>query len=59
MSDAMADLFTAALGLAAPWRVAQVRFAPEAHEIHFDLICDAKRCRARTAPRPTSRSMTG
>jgi len=41
MSDAMAELFTAALGLGAPWQVEQVRF--EAHEIHFDVICAAKR----------------
>jgi transposase len=43
MSDAMTELFTAALGLSTPWRVEQVRFAPEAHEIHFDVVCDAKR----------------
>ena len=41
MSDAMTELFTAALGLGAPWQVEQVRF--EAHEIHFDVICAAKR----------------
>lgn len=43
MSDAMTELFTAALGLSAPWQVEQVRFAPEAHEIHFDVVCVAKR----------------
>ena len=43
MSDAMTGLFTAALGLGPPWRVARVRFEPEAHEIHFDVICEAKR----------------
>jgi len=43
MSDAMAELFTAALGLGAPWQVEHVRFEPEAHEIHFDVICAAKR----------------
>ncbi|MDT0496648.1 hypothetical protein RM530_04635 [Algiphilus sp. W345] len=30
-------LFTAALGLSAPWRVTDIRFAPEAGEIHFDI----------------------
>lgn len=43
MSDAMTELFTAALGLAAPWRVKAVRFAPETHEIHFDVACEATR----------------
>jgi len=43
MSDAMAELFTAALGLGTSWQVEQVRFEPEAHEIHFDVICAAKR----------------
>jgi transposase len=43
MSDAMTELFTAALGLGAPWRVERVRFEPEAKEIHFDLACEAKR----------------
>jgi transposase len=43
MSDAMTDLFTAALGLSAPWRVEKVRFEPEAREIHFDVVCEAKR----------------
>lgn len=38
MSDAMTELFTAALGLAEPWRVDAVRFAPEASEIHFDVV---------------------
>lgn len=52
MSDAMTELFTAALGLRTPWRVAQIRFAPETHEIHFDVVCDAKRlsCPRCTAP---------
>lgn len=43
VSDAMTELFTAALGLASPWRVEQVRFEPSAHEIHFDVVCDANR----------------
>lgn len=43
MSDAMTELFTAALGLAAPWRVKAVRFEPRMHEIHFDLVCAAAR----------------
>lgn len=43
MSDAMTELFTAALGLAEPWRVETVRFEPEAHEIHFDVACQAAR----------------
>lgn len=43
MSDAMTELFTAALGLAGPWRVKAVRFAPEAHEIHFDVVCASTR----------------
>lgn len=43
MANAMTELFTAALGLATPWRVEEVRFMPEAHEIHFDVVCDAKR----------------
>lgn len=43
MSDAMTELFTAALGLASPWRVQEVRFEPKAHTIHFDVVCDAKR----------------
>lgn len=43
MSDAMKELFTAALGLAKPWRVDAVRFVPDAHEIHFDVVCDTKR----------------
>jgi len=36
-------LFTAALGLKEPWGVANIRFEPEAGEIHFDLSCDAKK----------------
>jgi len=36
-------LFTAALGLQDPWRVADIRFEPEQGEIHFDLACTAKR----------------
>ena len=43
MTDAMTELFTAALGLQAPWRVANVRFEPEAHEIHFDVECTTSR----------------
>lgn len=43
MSDAMTELFTAALGLAKPWRVKAVRFAPSASEIHFDVTCEAAR----------------
>lgn len=43
MSDAMTELFTAALGLVGPWRVKAVRFAPEASEIHFDVVCQATR----------------
>lgn len=43
MSDAMTTLFTSALGLGTPWQVEKVRFEPEAHEIHFDVICSAKR----------------
>jgi hypothetical protein len=42
ISDAMTELFTAALGLAVPWRKA-VCFAPQTHEIHFDVVCDAAR----------------
>lgn len=41
--DTMTELFTTALGLSVPWRVDKVRFAPEAHEIHFDVVCDASR----------------
>ena len=37
------SLFTAALGLQDPWKVAEIRFEPEQGEIHFDLACDAKR----------------
>lgn len=43
MADQMTELFTAALGLQSPWKVDQVRFALEANEIHFDLVCDAQR----------------
>lgn len=43
MSDPMTDLFTQALGLPSPWRVDQVRFERASQEIHFDVICDAKR----------------
>lgn len=43
MSDGMKELFTAALGVSAPWRVSAVRFEPAAHEIHFDLVCEATR----------------
>ena len=37
------SLFTAALGLQDPWKVAEIRFEPDQGEIHFDLACDAKR----------------
>jgi len=40
MSEA---LFTAALGLSAPWRVTDIRFAPAAGEIHFDIGCASSR----------------
>lgn len=52
MADAMTELFTAALGLGSPWRVDAVRFKPEAHEIHFDVVCEAKRlpCPSCAAP---------
>jgi len=43
MSDPMTKLFTQALGLPSPWRVDQVRFERAAQEIHFDVICAAKR----------------
>ena len=43
MSEAMTELFTAALGIAEPWRVERVRFEPEQHAIHFDLVCTASR----------------
>lgn len=43
MSDAMNELFTAALGVDEPWKVASVRFAPEDDAVHFDLVCDASR----------------
>lgn len=43
MSDATTELFTTALGLGQPWRVEAVRFEAAAHEIHFDVICEAKR----------------
>jgi transposase len=43
MSDATTELFTAALGLGTPWQVERVRFEPAAHEIHFDVVCAAKR----------------
>lgn len=36
-------LFTAALGLQAPWTVSDVRFDPQASEIHFDVSCGAPR----------------
>lgn len=37
------SLFTAALGLARPWGVVDVRFEPEAGEIHFDVACGETR----------------
>ncbi|MFN3964447.1 MAG: hypothetical protein ACK4JC_03395 [Silanimonas lenta] len=39
----MNELFTAALGLSSPWQVTGVRFEQAAHEIHFDVRCDASR----------------
>ena len=42
MSDPMSQVFIAAIGLPSPWRVEQVRFEPQANEIHFDVVCDAK-----------------
>lgn len=36
-------LFTAVLGLQAPWKVAEILFEPEQGEIHFDLACDSNR----------------
>lgn len=36
-------LFTAALGLQAPWEVVDVRFTPEQGEIHFDVACASRR----------------
>lgn len=43
MSNGMNELFTAALGLSSPWQVSEVRFEQAAHEIHFDVRCDARR----------------
>lgn len=43
MLDGMEALFTGALGLTPPWQVSSVRFAPEEHAIHFDVICAATR----------------
>lgn len=43
MPEPMTQLFTSALGLQSPWKVAQVRFEPQAGEIHFDVVCDAQR----------------
>ena len=37
------SLFTVALGLQDPWKVDEICFEPEQGEIHFDLVCDAKR----------------
>ena len=36
-------LFTAALGLQAPWQVAAIRFEPDQGQIHFDLTCASNR----------------
>jgi len=36
-------LFTAALGLSWPWQVTDIRFEPEAGEIHFQVGCSAPR----------------
>jgi len=35
------DLFTVALGLQSPWKVEDIRFEPEAGDIHFDVACAA------------------
>jgi transposase len=43
MSNGMNELFTAALGLSSPWQVSEVRFEQAAHEIHFDVRCEARR----------------
>ncbi len=37
------NLFTVALGLRSPWEVSDVRFEPEAGEIHFEVACTARR----------------
>ncbi len=37
------QLFTLALGLQAPWSVADIRFEQEAGEIHFDVVCGEPR----------------
>lgn len=37
------DLFTVALGLQTPWQVSDVRFEPDAGEIHFDVTCSSAR----------------
>lgn len=37
------SLFTAALGLQDPRKVAEIRFEPDQGVIHFDLACDSKR----------------
>jgi len=52
MSDPMQELFTAALGISAPWKVAEVRFEPEAHAVHFDLACEATRLPCPTCAAP-------
>lgn len=52
MTDPMKDLFTAALGISAPWKVAEVRFEPEAHAVHFDLACEATRLPCPTCAAP-------
>jgi transposase len=36
------ELFTAALGLQAPWGVEDIRFEPDQGAIHFDLACESK-----------------
>lgn len=64
MSDPMTELFTAALGLAEPWHVEAVRFDPAAHEIHFDVACEAPslpypRCKAPDQPIHDRSSVTG
>lgn len=43
MSDPITELFNQALGLPSPWRVEHVRFERAVQEIHFDVVCNAKR----------------
>lgn len=48
-------LFTAALGLKAPWQVANIRFEPVQGEIHFDLTCTASRLRCLVCDAPNGK----